>query len=140
MRAQYIAGASGIALGACFTDADNGKKPGAARRDGLGVNRCIGLAMIAASFGMSDDHGRGPGIPQHLGGNIPGICARGLGVAVLATDRDARSLRLRSKAGDERRRRTDDKVDRGKGARTGNDFFQLRDRGFQPVHFPVCGN
>src|ERR1700757_1640578 len=86
LRAQYIAGTSSVALGARFTDADNGKKPRAARRDGLGANRRVGLAVIAASLGMPENHGRGPSIPQHLGGNIPGICTRGLGMAVLAAD------------------------------------------------------
>jgi hypothetical protein len=61
-------------------------------------------------------------------------------VAILTTDRDWRLPRFRRKAGNERRGRTDHKIDRGKAMRAGNNFLQLRDRGFQSIHFPVRGN
>ena len=53
--------------------------------------RCVGLAMVGAPLGMADDDVRGAGILQHLGGNVAGMGAAFLPVAVLAAALDRRA-------------------------------------------------
>ena len=58
---------------------------------------------------MADDHRARPEIGQHLGGNVAGEGAGGLGVAVLAADDDA--VGDRREGFDEGRGRTDHEVE-----------------------------
>jgi hypothetical protein len=44
--------------------------------------------MVGPPLGMSDDHRRGAGIGQHLGGNVAGMGSRRFGVAVLPSNRE----------------------------------------------------
>ena len=130
----------GIPLGPRFPDADNRKKPGAPRRHGLGAHLRIALAMVVTPLRMADNHGRRSGIRQHLSRNISGIGAGSFGVAILTSNSDRRSLRLRRKAGNECGRRTNHKVNCGQAARARDNSLQLRDGVFQTIHFPVRGN
>ena len=90
------------------------------------------------AFGMADDDGTGAGIFEHFGGNIAGIGAGRFGMAVLATDRDARAARQRRKARHQRGWRTYDKVGIGQAAGAGDDCLQLAGGSLKPVHFPIA--
>ena len=75
-------------------------------RTSASVSLCIG-----APLGMADDHRLGAGVRQHLGRDIAGKGAGGLGVAVLPADRDPGARRVRGEARDQGRRRADHQVD-----------------------------
>jgi hypothetical protein len=95
--------------------------------------------MIGPSLGMADDDGAGAGIGQHFGGEITGMGARGLGMAILGADRDFRALRPLRKASDQARRRADQEI--GLGRHAGCSFahrIKLGLGGLEAVHFPVA--
>ncbi len=75
LRAHDLLRAPGVALGARFTDADDGGETGAPRRQRLGANLGIGFVMIVPALGMADNDGAGLRIRQHLGCNIAGMRA-----------------------------------------------------------------
>ena len=58
----------------------------------LALTSRVALAMVGAALGMADDHGRGAGVLQHLGGDVAGVGAAGRGVAILAADREPGAL------------------------------------------------
>src|SRR5579871_1990660 len=138
LRTHHCAGAAGITLGARFADTDHGGKAGAPRGKRLVADRCVGLAVIVATFGMADDNGLRPGIFEHFGGNVARIGPGGSGMAVLGTDGDTRATRRGRKTGQQRRRWAHHHVDIGELFRPGDDLLQLARRGFETVHFPVA--
>ena len=62
-------------------------KPGAARGHRLGAHLGVGFMMVGAPLGMADDHRHGAGILEHFGGDIAGMGAGRLGMAILPADR-----------------------------------------------------
>ena len=60
-------------------------------RRGLGGDDGVGLAVVGAPFRMADDHGLGAGIGQHLGGDIAGMGAVMVRVAILGAEQDGAS-------------------------------------------------
>ena len=140
LRADHGERRAGLAFGARLPDANDREQAGALRRQRLGAHGGIGLAVIAPAFGMTDDDRGGPGILEHFRRNIPGISARGHGVAILAPDRHGRSARGFRKARDQRCRRTHDQVDLGQAWRAGDDLSQVGDRAVEAIHFPIAGD
>ncbi len=57
------------------------------------------------------------GIGQHLGGDIAGVGATRIGVAILAADANGRALRQIGKSGNQRGRRADQQIDARQSAR-----------------------
>ncbi len=72
--------------------------------------------MIVPALGMADNDGAGLRIRQHLGGNIAGMRAGRLRVAILSADGDAAAAGPRGEAGNEQKRRTDQDIDMGRAA------------------------
>ena len=96
MRAS-VAPASRSLVG--FADAKDGHESGPRGGAALALHLGIGLPVIGAPLGMTDDDGARARIAQHFGGDVAGEGARRLGVAVLRADRALRSLaRLRRNA------------------------------------------
>ena len=94
--------------------------------------------MVRAPFGMADDHGGGPEISQHLGRDVAGMGSRRLGMAILSSDRDARSQRDDGRAHHQRRRRTNQEVGPTPDiADPGGHLAKLRKRRPDAVHLPV---
>ena len=58
---------------------------------GLGVDERIGLAMIGAALGMTDDDGGGAGVGKHLGRDVAGMGAGGERMAILRAEQDGAS-------------------------------------------------
>jgi hypothetical protein len=89
--------------------------------------------VIAAAFGMTDDHGGRSGIAQHFGGDVAGVRTRGERMAILTADGHGGSGRRFGEACDQGGRRTHHDVDLGrtvgKRVRAGDDFLQFADRG-----------
>src|ERR1700685_2830950 len=135
LRAHHRVGLAGIALGARFADADDGKQARAPRRQRLGAHHGIGLAVIMPTLGMADDDGTGAGVLEHFGGNIAGIGAGRFGMAVLAADGGARAAprKPRTRWGE----RTYKKVGIGRAARAGDDPPHPPGKSRKPVHFPI---
>ena len=134
-----VEGLAGVALGLGLADADDGKEPGPPDRLGLGANIGIVLAVIGAALRVPDDNGAGAGIGQHLGGDVAGVGAGDLRVAVLGANRDPGARRRRSSGLDNGRRRANHDVDLGLQGVTiafghGGD---LAERTVQTVHLPV---
>ena len=74
----------------------------------------IALAMVGAPLGMADDDGAGAGIGQHFGGNIAGMGAGGLGMAILRRrPRAFDAARLVGESRDQGRRRADQQIGLG---------------------------
>ena len=71
----------------------------------------VGLAVVGAALGVADDDGDGAGVGEHLGGDVAGVGARGLRVAVLAADREGAA----GEAGEQRAGRADQHVAGGRG-------------------------
>jgi hypothetical protein len=89
---------------------------------------------------MADDHRRCAGVLQHLGANVSRERTGDFGVAVLTTDGDTASSRLRRPV-KQGRRNTDQHVDGWRfgmnGCGYGLDLLELRG---QSVHLPVSGD
>ena len=83
--------------------------------------------VVGAALGMADDDGGGAGIGQHLGGDVAGVGAGRLGVAILAADGDGRAARGFGKAREQSRRRAHHQVGlAGDGAGAGDNLAKLR--------------
>ena len=88
-------------------DADDRQQARPPRRLRLGAHDGVGLAAIGAPLGVADDHVARAAVAQHLGGDLAGMGAARLGVAVLPADQNAASLRRLGHRQDQRRRRAD---------------------------------
>ena len=97
---------AGVALGLGLADADDGEEAGAPGGGGLGGDERVGLAVVGAALGVADDDRHGAGVGEHLGGDVAGVGARGLRVAVLAAEREGAA----GEAGEQRRGRADQDV------------------------------
>ena len=120
-----------------------GSEPGPPRRFGLLPHQRIGFAVVGAALGMADDDGGGAGIRQHFGGNIAGMGAGRLGMAILRADREAVLNRAPfGEGGNQRRRRADQQIGlcRDSSARRRSSASSSASRGLQAVHLPVAGN
>ena len=71
------------------------RQPGAPRGLRLGAHVGVGLLVIGAPLRMADDDGARAGIREHLGRDVAGEGAGGLGVAILAADRRPAEPRAR---------------------------------------------
>ena len=97
--------------------------------------------MVGAPFGVTHDHGAGAGIGQHLGRNISGMRAGGVGVAILPADCHPRPPGRRGKVRNQGCRRTYHQFGFAcELCRAGYDLGELGPRGGKPVHFPVARN
>ena len=89
LAAEHLQRLAGLALGQVSPTQTIGSSPARQRRLGLGAHDGVGLAAIGAPLGMADDHVAGAAVAQHLGGDVAGMGAACLGVAVLAADQHA---------------------------------------------------
>ena len=97
----------------------------------------VGLGVVGAALGMTQNDMAGTGIPQHGGGNIAGMRARSIGVTILAPDQQGGGGGSRH-AGDQRcggpEQHHADRV--GVGGKQGGNFGQM---GRPSVLFPIAG-
>ena len=120
-----------------------GSSPARQRRLGLGPHDGVGLAMVGAALGMADDHVAGAGIAQHLGGDVAGMGAARLGVAVLAAHQHAAALHRLGDRHHQGRGRADQHLAVGPAGllhAVGDALRQRQRIGLQAVHLPVAGN
>ena len=128
-------------MGRGFAHADDCDEAGAMCRQTLGADNGVILAVIGAAFGMPDDHRTGARIFQHFSGNIAGMGAVGLRVAVLAADTDARPANCARKPSDQRRRWADQDIGLVRPRRDAlRHGFGLGQRRRHAVHLPVSGH
>jgi peptidyl-prolyl cis-trans isomerase D len=134
----------GVALGQRLADAEDRHEADALRREDLGADLGIGLAVPPATLGMSEDDIGAAGIGQHFGADVAGIGALRLGMAVLAAERDAAAGEHGMDGGKQCRRRAEEKL-AGKPTRHSpgapRQCVGARDPvGAQAVHLPVAGD
>ena len=92
---------------------------------------------------MADDHVGRPAVAQHLGGDLTGMGAAWLGMAVLTADQNAASFHRLGDRQDQRRRRTDQHLAvapacLSHAVRDG--LGQRQGIGPETVHLPVAGD
>lgn len=131
---------AGTSLRLRLADADDRREPGGPRGLHLGGDLRVRLVVEPAALGMAEDHGRGAGILEHVGVDIPGEGAGCLRAAVFAPDRQGPEAGAEG-ALDEGRRNADEHVGMRRlgfhRCRDGFDLLQLRR---QPMHLPISGN
>ncbi len=132
-------GLSSLALGAAFTDADDGDQARSPGRQRLAANLGVGFMMVKAALRVPHDDRTGAGILEHFGGQVARKGARRLAMAVLRPDCDPAAAGERRKARDQGRGRANQNVAPPEIARTGNDLLQLGRRPLQAVHLPIAG-
>src|SRR5450830_1146755 len=86
LAADHRQGLPALALGALFADANNREQTRAACGHGLGAHLGVGFMMVGAAFGMPDNHRHGTGVLEHFGGDIAGMGAGRLRMAILPAD------------------------------------------------------
>ena len=73
--------------------------------------------MVVPALGMADNDEARFGIGQHLGGDVAGMRAGRVGMAVLAADGDASPLGARGESRDQEKRRADQDIDTARQVR-----------------------
>src|SRR6185437_9570636 len=128
-----------VALRRGLADADNGNEAGAQPSRGLGAHRRVAFVMVLPPFGVADDDVGAALVFQHRRADVAGMSALGLGVAVLAAERDTATRQQRPDLGQQGRRRADQEIACRRALRgTRNEVArQGRAVGTQPVHLPV---
>ena len=97
--------------------------------------------MVGATLGMADDDGGRACIHQHFGGDIAGIGAGGLGMAILGPHRDLLAACLLCKGCDQGCRRANQQICFASHlCRTIEHGVEFGSRALQAVHFPVAGD
>ena len=76
-----------------LTHADDGDESGGERGLQFPVHLVIGFAVVAAPFGVADDHVGASRVPNHRGRNVTGVRAFFVPVAVLRRDCDVAAAR-----------------------------------------------
>ena len=130
---QLIERLAALALFQRFTDADDGFQACALHALGLLRHCFISLAVVGAAFGMAQDHMARAHVLQLRSGDVAGVRARGLGMAILPAGRDA----LGRHGLDQHRGRADQHVAAGLGP--GQKLVDLGQGGQGSVHLPVAG-
>lgn len=142
MCADYAERLTGFALLARFTDTDDRDQAGHDRRFRLRANQRRSLAVIAAAFGMSQNHITGAGIANHPGRDITGVRTAGIRVTVLCADQNGAIATMPGDRGQQGGRWADQNIDPGRGCQGGLrlqlvEKTQIR---AQAMHLPVPGN
>jgi len=83
VRKPLIAAVAGFALGERLANADDRRETRLHRGGGLRAHRFVVLVMIRAPFAVTDDDERRPSVAKHRRGNIAGMSAAFLSMAVL---------------------------------------------------------
>ena len=121
--------------------ADDGDEAGVDGGVDLLVHGEVGLVVILAALGVADDDILGPGLLDHLGGDLAGERTVVLVVAGLSADGDVTVLEQADGAGDVHRRDTEHHI---APLALGDDGLDLLGKGLHlrqgVVHLPVSGN
>ena len=121
--------------------ADNGDQPGVQGGVHLLVHGEIGLVIVLAALGVTDDDVLRPGVTDHLRGDLTGVSAVILVVAGLGADGDMAVLEQTHGVGDIGR---GDAEHNAAPLALGHDGLQLFRKSFGlgngVVHLPVAGN
>ena len=125
-----------------LANADDRFQSGPMGRPGLGGDDGVALAVVGATFRMADDHRLGAGICQHLGGDVSGMGAVIVRVAILGAEQNGASGQHHGGLKEQRRRRTDQDI--GVGPRAFRQTIEQRpDLGeirAQAMHLPIAGD
>ncbi|MCY1234745.1 hypothetical protein D9M72_473340 [compost metagenome] len=108
----------------------------------LRTHQRIAFGMIGAALGMTDNDVGAETIGDHFGGNVAGVGARLLLMAILRADQQRAIVAKRRRHVEQGRRRADQRFDLG-GEFALDPFghrLDLIERGAGSVHLPVAGD
>ena len=130
--------AAGDALLLDFADAQYGLQARGESGLGLGADDRVALMMVGAALGMADDDQLRARLDEHRSGDVAGMGAARLRVAILGADRQAAGTRHGER--DQRKRRADGDVHSGRLPRGGGDGGEFGQSRAAAVHLPVAGD
>ncbi len=106
----------------------------------LGGDLFVCLMVETTALGMAEDHGRGPGVLEHVGVDIPGEGSGLLRATVFPADREAPQAGVDG-AVYQGGRNADEHVGmRRQGFHRCRDSFDLLQLDRQPMHLPISGD
>ena len=131
-----------LALIRGLANADDGNEIGLMGGHGLGAHQMIRLCMVGAALGMADDDMGAEAVGDHLGGNIAGMRAGGVLVAILRADHQRAVIAQRRCHVEQCRGRADQRIHLFRQCALDAlcHGLDLIERGTGAVHLPVSGN
>jgi len=131
-----------LALRLALAQADDRHQAGRGGGARLRGDGGVGLVMRGAALRMADDDIRTTEVGQHGRGDVAGVRALGLAVAILAADRDRRAGERLAERSDQGRGRADEHVARRGFAADMNQQRRREALRLDPaaVHLPVAGD